>query len=283
MLRADLRNLIAFDIFGWIYRCGASLFARRLFLLAALSAILPFQGRAQEMPVIAAASDLSFALSEIATVFKAEAGREVRLTFGSSGNFTRQILQRAPFEMFLSADENFVYQLADAGRTVDRGELYAIGRIVLFVPHGSPVKADAELADLRAALADGRLKRLAIANSEHAPYGRAAEQVLRRQQLWDAARPLLVLGENVSQAAQFASTGSAQAGLFAYSLVLSPSVGERGRYVLLPADWHEPLRQRMVLTKEAGPIARQFYAFVQGDKARAIFRRYGFALPHEAP
>ncbi|HEX2116473.1 MAG TPA: molybdate ABC transporter substrate-binding protein [Alphaproteobacteria bacterium] len=258
--------------------------ARRFFLLAAaLSAVFPFQGRAQELPVIAAASDLSFALTNIAAAFKAETGQEVRLTFGSSGNFTRQILQRAPFEMFLSADENFVYQLADGGRTVDRGELYAIGRIVLFVPHGSPVKADAELADLRAALADGRMKRLAVANPEHAPYGRAAEQALRRHQLWDMARPLLVLGENVSQAAQFAATGSAQAGLFAYSLALSPSVSERGSYVLLPAEWHEPLRQRMVLTKEAGPIARQFYAFVQGDKARAIFRRYGFALPHDAP
>jgi molybdate transport system substrate-binding protein len=271
-------------IFRRIYRQGNFLPSRRLFLLvAAAAAILPVHGRAQQPPVIAAASDLSFALTEIAAAFKAETGQDVRVTFGSSGNFTRQILQRAPFEMFLSADETFVYQLADAGRTLDRGELYAIGRIVVFVPHGSPVKADAGLDDLRAALADGRLKRLAIANPEHAPYGRAAEQALRHRQLWGAAGPLLVLGENVSQAAQFAATGSAQAGLFAYSLVLSPSVGARGSYALLPAEWHAPLRQRMVLTKEAGPVARRFYAFVQEDKARAIFRRYGFALPHEAP
>jgi molybdate transport system substrate-binding protein len=256
---------------------------RLIFLASALFVLLPGTGVAQQAPVIAAASDLSFALTEIAAGFKTETGHDVRLTFGSSGNFTRQILQRAPFEMFLSADESFVFQLADAGRTLDRGALYAVGRIVVFVPHGSRVKADANLADLRAALADGRLTRLAIANPEHAPYGRAAEQALRHRQLWEMVRPLLVLGENVSQAAQFATTGSAQAGLFAYSLALSPSVGERGSYALLPAEWHEPLRQRMVLTKEAGPVARRLYAFVQTDKARAMFRRYGFTLPDEAP
>jgi len=236
----------------------------------------------QNAPAVAAAADLKFALEEIAAKFKVATGREVKLSFGSSGNFTTQLQQGAPFEMFLSADEGFVFQLADAGKTVDRGALYAEGRIVLFAPKGSPLKPDANFNDLRAALADGRIQRFAIANPEHAPYGRAAEQALKGQGLWDAIKPKLVLGENVSQAAQFAASGSAQGGIFAYSLALSPAVDALGTYVLLPSDWYAPLRQRMVLMKSAGETARAFYGYVQTPAARFIFRHYGFVLPGEA-
>jgi molybdate transport system substrate-binding protein len=237
---------------------------------------------AEDAPVIAAAADLQFTLEEVAAQFKAETGREVRLNFGSSGNFVRQLQQGAPFQMFLSADEGFVFQLADAGKTVDRGALYAEGRIVLFAPKGSVLKVDAKLDDLRAGLADGRVQRFAIANPEHAPYGRAAEQALKSQGLWDAIQPKLVLGENVSQAAQFATTGSAQGGIFAYSLARSPSVSGLGSYALIPADWHSALRQRMVLMKNAGETAQAFYRYVQTPAARAVFRKYGFVLPGEA-
>jgi len=237
---------------------------------------------AQNAPAVAAAADLKFALEEIAAKFKVATGREVKLSFGSSGNFTTQLQQGAPFEMFLSADEGFVFQLADAGKTVDRGALYAEGRIVLFAPKGSPLKPDANFNDLRAALADGRIQRFAIANPEHAPYGRAAEQALKGQGLWDAIKPKLVLGENVSQAAQFAASGSAQGGIFASSLALSPAVDALGTYVILPSDWYAPLRQRMVLMKSAGETARAFYGYVQTPAARVIFRQYGFVLPGEA-
>ena len=183
--------------------------------------------------------------------------------------------------MFMSADEAFVFDLAGEGRTVDRGELYAIGRIVLFAPHGSPLKPDASFADLKAALADGRIARFAIANPEHAPYGRAAEQALAHQGLWDAIRPRLVLGENVSQAAQFATSGSAQGGIFALSLALAPQVAKLGTYVTIPAEWHGELAQRMVLIKGVGETMRRFYSYVQDRPARAIFRHYGFVLPGE--
>lgn len=256
---------------------------KRLFGLSlSILALLPTAASAQTTPTIAAASDLKFALEEITALFKAEAGKEVRLTFGSSGNFTTQLLQGAPFEIFLSADEGFVFKLADAGKTIDRGTLYAEGRIVLFAPKGSPLKADEGFKDLRAALTDGRIQRFAIANPEHAPYGRAAEQALKGQGLWDAIKPKLVLGENVSQAAQFASAGSTQGGIFAYSLVLAPVVGSLGNYALIPSDWHAPLRQRMVLMKNAGETARAFYRFVQSPAARVIFRKFGFVLPGEA-
>jgi len=255
---------------------------RRKLLLLAL-ALLPSSVLAQSAapPVVAAASDLKFAVEEIAAQFGAETKREVKLTFGSSGNFYRQIEQGAPFEMFMSADEDFVAKLAASGRTVDNGALYATGRIVLFAAHGSSLKVDPEMADLKAALSGGRIHRFAIANPEHAPYGRAAEQALTKLGLWNAIQPKLVLGENVSQAAQFATSGSTQGGIFAYSLALAPAVSKLGTYVLLPEDLHQPLRQRMVLIKGASETSRAFYAYLLQPVARATFRRYGFVLPSE--
>ncbi len=231
------------------------------------------------MPVVAAASDLQYALTEVAAGFTRASGRSVKLTFGSSGNFVRQIVQGAPFELFFSADEAYVRELVERGLTLDRGALYAVGRLALFVPKGSLVKADAGLDDVAAALADGRLKKLAIANPEHAPYGRAAREVLMKKGLWQKAQGHLVMGENISQAAQFAASGSVEAGLVAYSLVLSARMAQAGSYVLLPADLHNPLRQRMVLLNGAGDTARLFYAYAQSPPARAVFEKYGFALP----
>ena len=231
---------------------------------------------------IAAASDLRFALEELETAFERDTSLQISLTFGSSGNFFRQINEGAPFQMFMSADEDYVIQLAAKGMTADAGTLYAIGRIVLFAPKGSPMKVDEHLKGLKGALAKGEIARFAIANPEHAPYGRAAEQALRRQKVWDKLQSKLVLGENVSQAAQFATSGSAQGGIFAYSLALSPAIAKRGEYALIPAQWHKPLRQRMVLLSGAGETARSFYAYMQQPSARAILQRYGFTLPGEA-
>lgn len=230
-------------------------------------------------PAIAAAADLQFAVEEIAAGFTAETRREVKVAFGSSGNFARQIEQGAPFQMFLSADEHFVFELAGLGKTVDRGQLYAVGRIVLMVPTGSSISADPELKDLAAALGDGRLKKFAIANPEHAPYGRRAEEALRAAGLWERIKNRLVLGENVAQAAQFATAGGAQGGIIAYSLARSPAVARLGTFALLPDAWHAPLRQRMVLLKGAGPTAQAFYGYMQQPSARAILVRYGFVLP----
>ncbi len=247
-----------------------------------LSGIALRPGMAEEPPVIAGAADLKFALEEVAAAFRRDTGGEVRLAFGSSGNFYRQIRQGAPFQMFLSADEQFALDLARKGFALDEGMLYAVGRIVVLVPHGSPLKADGTLADLRAALADGRVEKFAIANPEHAPYGRRAEEALRHAGLWEQIEDKLVLGENVAQAAQFATSGATQGGIVAYSLALSPEISELGSYALIPQDWHEPLRQRMVLLRGAGETARRFHAYVQEPAARAIFRRFGFVLPGES-
>jgi molybdate transport system substrate-binding protein len=236
---------------------------------------------AQTPPAVAAASDLKFALEEVAAAFTKESGARVNLVFGSSGNLTRQLLDGAPFEIFLSADEGFITPLADAGLTRDRGVLYAIGRLVIFAPHGSPLQVDERLDGLRALLARGGLRRFAIANPEHAPYGRAAEAALRGKGLWDPLQPFLVLGENISQAAQFASAGDAAGGLLAYSLALAPPLRDRGTYALIPDSAHPPLRQRMVLMKRSSATAARFFAYLQLPGARAILRRYGFQVPGE--
>jgi len=236
---------------------------------------------AQTSPTVAAASDLKFALEEVAGRFERESGHRLRLVFGSSGNFYAQILQGAPFHLYMSADEDFVFRLADAGRTVDRGRVYAHGRIGILVPHASPLRADGELRDLAAALKDGRLRRFAIANPEHAPYGQRAEEALRHAGLWEAIRPRLVLGENVSQAAQFATSGSAQGGVVALSLALAPSVAALGRFELIPEAWHRPLRQRMVLLPGAPAAVRDFYDYLATPAAQATMQRYGFTMPRD--
>ncbi len=230
-------------------------------------------------PIVAAASDLKFAVTEIAARFEADTGRKVQLNFGSSGNFARQIRQGAPFELFMSADEDFVFELANAGLTRDRGELYAVGRIALYAPKDSTIRLDADLKGLREAW--GAVRKFAIANPEHAPYGRAAQQALQALGLWDFVQPKLVLGENIAQTAQFVTTGNAQAGIIALSLALAPELQRQGSHVLLPETLHNPLRQRMVLTRRAGETAALFYAYLQQPSARAILKRYGFLLPGE--
>jgi molybdate transport system substrate-binding protein len=228
---------------------------------------------------VAAASDLQFALPGIADQFAAETGERVELVFGSSGTLARQIQDGAPFALFLSADEGFVEQVARAGRTRDQGALYAIGRLVLFAPRGSPLVATEGLDGLARLIKEGGVPRFAIANPEHAPYGRAAAQALRKRGLWDALQPALVLGENVSQAAQFATTGNAVGGLIAHSLALAPAMRELGTHFLIPAEDHEPLRQRMVLLERAGPSAERFHRYLLQPAARAALAQSGFVLP----
>jgi molybdate transport system substrate-binding protein len=245
-----------------------------------LLALLAVQGWAQGPPPrVAAASDLQFALTEVADQFARETGQRVELIFGSSGNLARQIEDGAPFAVFLSADEAFVQRLARAGQTRDQGVPYAVGRIVLFAPSGSPLVPSEGLDGLARLMKAGRVARFAIANPEHAPYGRAAMQALQKRGLWEGLRPTLVLGENVSQAAQFATTGNAAGGIIAYSLALAPPMRERGTHALIPAEDHEPLRQRMVRLKRADPVADRFYRYLQEPAARATLTKFGFVLP----
>jgi molybdate transport system substrate-binding protein len=242
----------------------------------ALSAAAP---SAQRPPSIAAASSLNVALPEIADRFARDEGERVQLIFGASGTLARQIRDGAPFEIFLAADEEFPRRLSDEGLTRDPGVVYAVGRLAIFAPEGSPLGVDERLDGLSRLVRSGGVTRFAIANPDVAPYGRAAEAVLRKHGLWDAVRPSLVLGDTVAQAAQFATTGNAVGGLLAYSLVLSPAFAGRGAHALIPEADHPALRQRMVLLKRATPAAERFYRYVQGADSRAILGRHGFAAP----
>lgn len=235
--------------------------------------------RAADVPNIAVAANLNFAMPEIATAFKRASGREVKLAFGASGNFSRQIRAGAPFEMFVSADEANVRAVVEDGKAIDAGLIYAIGRLALFAPTGSAVKVDEDMRGLADALRAGSVRRLAIANPELAPYGKAAVEALQAKALWPLAQDKLVLGENVNQAAQFALSGSVQAALLPYSIVLAPNFTGKGASVVLPAALHAPIAQRMVLVRGAGDTARMLYHFMQAPEARAILERYGFTVP----
>ena len=234
---------------------------------------------AADIPVIAAASSVKFALQEIAREFKQETGKTVRISYSSSGNLTRQIQQGAPFELFLSANANYVEQLYQQQKTQDQGYVYALGRVALLSANNTSLLLDKDLQGLKQALKKGQLQRVAIANPEHAPYGVAAREVLQHMQLWALLQPRLVLGENVAQAAQFASSGAAQVGIISYSLALAPALKNRTRHLLLPAAWHQPLQQTMVLLNNAGETAKLFFNYLKQDKARAVLSRYGYTTP----
>ena len=178
-------------------------------LILVLGTGLPARLSAQRAPTIAAASNLNFALAEVATAFERTEGARVELVFGASGTLTRQIQDGAPFEMFLAADEEFPNQLSAAGLTRDAGVVYAVGRLALFAPVGSPLTVDERLDGLSRLVKSGRMGRFAIANPDVAPYGRAAEAVLRKHGLWEALGPNLVRGDTIAQPAQFATTGNA--------------------------------------------------------------------------
>lgn len=252
---------------------------RLVSVLLLLFLSIPYVAASGDPPIVAAASDLQFALREIADRFQSATGQSIRLNFGSSGNFRRQITQGAPYEIYLSADEDYVFALHGEGHTVDRGQLYATGRIAIIAPEDNKQIVDATLQGLRKHLDDGQLRRFAIANPEHAPYGLAARQVLKSLDLWTAIEPNLILGENIAQAAQFALSGETDGGIVAYSLALAPPLRERSVHALIPAKYHQPLRQRMVLLKNAGETARRFYEYLQQEAARRIFKQYGFSLP----
>ncbi len=228
-------------------------------------------------PLIAAASSLRFAMPELEQAFIATGGTNLRVSFGSSGNLSRQIMQGAPHELFLSADTAYVTALIDKGLTKDRGAIYAYGRLALITAKNSGLEVKPDFAGIRTALASGRLKRFAIANPEHAPYGRAAKEVLEKIGLWKKIRPFLILGENISQTAQFAISSSAQGGLVSYSLALAPVVAAKTKQVQIPMSWHQPLKHHMVLLKGAAKETVAFYQFMRSPKAQEILSRNGFS------
>ena len=230
---------------------------------------------------IAAASDLKFALTELCQTFTKMTGQTVDLQFGSSGNLARQITQGLPLDIFMSADEGLVFSLFEGGFTPDKGALYATGRIALMLPKNSTLQLPKSEAEARLTLANQlkTVRKFAIANPEHAPYGRAAKEALQNLGLWEQLSSKLVMGDNISQATQFVTSGAAQAGITALSLALAPEVAaQSGAYWLLPDSLHAPLKQRMAMLKSAHPTAKALFDFLQTPAARVVFAKYGFSV-----
>jgi molybdate transport system substrate-binding protein len=199
------------------------------------------------------------------------------MVFGSSGVLWQQIKNGAPFAMFLSADEAYIDDLQKNGITLDGGSLYAIGRIVLLGKKNSPIKLSPDKDSMMKAIQSA--KKIAIANPDHAPYGRAAKEFLMSMGVWDLIEPKLVFGENISQATIFALTGSADFAISALSLATAPVIKSQTNYVLIPDQLHKPLKQKMVLIKNHAPSAMDFYQYLQEPKSKQIMTRYGFLVP----
>lgn len=252
-------------------------FLRVFAALCFLGSTLAFA--ADDVPVVAAASNLQFALPDVVKAYEAETGQTVKLTFGSSGQFATQIANGAPFDVFLSADEAMVNGLVEKGLTVDGGRLYALGLLAFYVPPSSTIKVDADLAGLKDALSKGGINKFAIASPKHAPYGRAARDALQAIGVWAEIEPKLVIGENVSQALQFITEGGADAGLVPLSLLVAPSMAGKGQHVIVADTLVKPLPQRMVVLKRAGPTASAFASFITSQKGQAILAKFGFSSP----
>jgi molybdate transport system substrate-binding protein len=230
---------------------------------------------------VAAAADLNLALSEIAATYQKQTGNTVRLSFGSSGNLFNQVQNGAPFDLFLSADVDYPKKLIEAG-LAERTSLYryARGRLVLWLPTSSSLDVERRGMEV---LLDPSVKKIAIANPQHAPYGRAAVAALRHFGIYDKIADRLVLGENVSQSAQFVESGNAQAGIVALSHALAPAMKDKGRYWEIPADAYPVLEQAAVIVSRSAnkKEAAAFLEYLKSPEATQVLRRHGFSLPEE--
>ena len=229
---------------------------------------------------IAAASDLTFAFKDVAARFQKQTGNTVKLTYGSSGNFFAQIQNGAPFDLFFSADVGYPEKLEAAGLT-EPGTIYeyASGKLVMWVPNASKLDLSRGLATLL----DPGIRKIAIANPQHAPYGTAAVAAMRHAAMYDQVKDKLVLGENISQTAQFVQSGNADVGLLALSLALAPAMKDSGRYVEIPPADYPPLIQAGVILKSSRnkELANQFLKFLKEPETVALMERYGFSIPKD--
>jgi molybdate transport system substrate-binding protein len=229
---------------------------------------------------VAAAADLRFALDELAQEFQTNSpGSTVKVTYGSSGQLFAQIQNQAPFDLFFSADIEYPRRLAAAGLGLETNVFrYAIGRLVVWVPTNSPVEVNRLGMQ---ALLDPAVKRIAIAQPQHAPYGRAAVAAMKSLGVYSQAEPRLVYGENIAQTAQFVQSGAADIGIIARSLAVAPQMRTAGRFWEIPAEAYPRLEQGGLLLKGAkeADAARAFRDFVLGPRGRDVLKRHGFHLP----
>jgi molybdate transport system substrate-binding protein len=228
---------------------------------------------------VAAAADLSVALQEVAANYEQSTGVALKLSFGASGALTQQIQNGAPFDIFFSADMDYPRQLVAAGRA-DGATLYryAIGKLVLWAPKNSPLDIEHRGIDV---LLDPSVKKIAMANPQHAPYGRAAAATLKHYGLEEKLHDKIVLGENIAQAAQFVESGNAQVGFVALAHAAAPTMKDKGKYWIVPADAYPPLDQGVIVISSSAhkKDAEAFLQYVKSPEFIDVMRRYGFGEP----
>jgi molybdate transport system substrate-binding protein len=268
----------------WLVTGRKTNWRRWVRLLPLILSVFPAEPevRAQGQEIrIAAAADMKFAVGELSERFEKQAGTKVNVTYGSSGNFFSQMRNGAPFDLFFSADFAYPKKLEEAG-FAEPGTLYeyAIGRIAVWTRRDA--KVDVTRQGWKALL-DASVRKIAIANPEHAPYGRAAVAALKEAGIYESVRTKLVYGENIAQAAQFVQSGNAQAGIVAMSLAVSPAMRDGKRWEI-PEQMHPAIEQGAIILKDAKnkEAARAFLEFVKSAAGRAILAKYGFALPETA-
>lgn len=232
---------------------------------------------AEKVVRVAAAADLKFAFDEIREAFQRQhPDIEVVVTYGSSGNFYSQLSNRAPFDIFLSADLDYPRRLIQQGLALAESEFsYAVGFIVVWVQRASPIGV--EKLGIQALL-DPAARRIAIANPRHAPYGRAAEAAIKKLGVFEKVQDRLVYGENITQTAQFVESGAADIGIISHSLAVAPALRDKGRYWEVPSDAYPRLEQGGVILSwaEDRAAADALRSFVLGDDGKSILGRYGF-------
>ena len=226
---------------------------------------------------IAVSANMKDAFTEINTAFRATGKSELRVVFGSSGNFTAQIFNGAPYSLFIAADEHFPLELFKSGKAVDEGAIYAIGKLAIVAKKSLNLPSAASKADIAAAIT--KANKVAIAKPELAPYGKAAIQYLQSEGLWDLAKDKLIYADNIGVATMFVASGAADIGFTALSLAMSPEVMKSSTYSQLNQALYDPIRQRMVLMKGASVEAVELYRFMQSSQAKSILHKYGYITP----
>ena len=235
------------------------------------------QGLYAQPVTVAVAANMKEAFAEINVAFKTKGGSDLRVVYGSSGNFAAQIMNGAPFNLFISADEHFPLELYQQGKTVDEGAIYAIGKLALIAKNSSDMKLLDSKADLARAIS--KANKIAIAKLELAPYGKAAVEYLKAEGLWDLAKEKLIYGDNIGVATMYVVSGAADLGFTALSLAKSAEVSKDTHFILVNSKLYEPIKQRMVLIKGAPREAIALYQFIQTPQAKSILQKYGYSTP----
>ena len=224
---------------------------------------------------VVVAANMKDAFTEIQNQFQKENKGELKVIYGSSGNFASQIMNGAPFHLFISADEQYPLELFKKGKTINEGTVYAIGKLALITNKGKGIALDGSKGKMADAIK--KANKIALAKPELAPYGRASVEYLKANNLWELANSKIVYADNIAMAAMFVTTGSADIGFTALSITKSPALARQISSVELN-DGYQPIKQRMVLIKNATPDAIRLYEFMQAPKAKEILRAHGYQI-----